>query len=80
MDAGNRDADGRFVKEISDLQQHEGASGINRERQEAPHCHMAYLDPEDETRLFVPDLGKGTVPAARDRMAGAGDVCLVQMQ
>src|SRR5690606_11759190 len=40
---------------ISQLVQHTG-SGVNKDRQEGPHVHCAYLSP-DNRFLYVPDLG-----------------------
>lgn len=50
---------------------HEG-SGINKNRQQSPHVHCAYISP-DNSRIFVADLGTDKVVGYRFR---EGDVLL----
>jgi 6-phosphogluconolactonase len=46
--------------EAVDLQQHRGASGVNPERQEAPHAHCVVLD-ESNRHAYSCDLGADKV-------------------
>jgi len=46
--------------EAVDLQQHRGASGVNAERQEAPHAHCIVLD-ESNRHAYACDLGADKV-------------------
>ncbi|CAE7217299.1 pgl, partial [Symbiodinium natans] len=49
-------SDGRLV-ERTDLQEHESLGiGVNKERQDGPHAHMALFDAQSK-HLLVPDLG-----------------------
>lgn len=53
------DADGR-IGERSDLQKHEGGSGVVANRQSKPHAHWVGTSPDNQY-VFVPDLGMDRV-------------------
>lgn len=53
------DTDGSFIKDDTQIVQHEGSSVV-KERQEKPHVHSVVLSPDDRY-LLVPDLGTDKV-------------------
>lgn len=56
--------------EKTSFHQHEGFSGVNAKRQEAPHAHSIMLDPSGQLAM-VADLGKDQILAYRfDSMSG----------